>query len=312
MLVYYGRGVRCANAHPEVVMISSMQVAFSTFFLVTIVALAQGYKVTQSCEGKGVEVGDISNTLLREHAGLGNTVINWRYSHFFMNEQITVATSAKAMFSNMHDKIKEIYPGQIELFANFSARDDPGNVRKYVNHIANSTRVVLLRDPFDRLLSAFSNSKVHPGISVGYCCNNEKIDEHFTTPFSCVIMDEVKGPMHPCGLKEFVLEMNKYGLSNSHLAPQYESVNYAQMSYHYVLRINSKADEKCLWELLDMKPDGDHNQSPNHNMELANKAKLFDDEMIEILNRLYEVDIMLWKTVKMFPGAEPSVFDYLH
>ena len=49
-----------------------------------------------------------------------------------------------------------------------------------------------------------------------------------------------------------------------------------------------------------------------HTNSISDKAKLFDDGLTEILRRLYETDIIMWKILKMLGGGEPSVFEYLY
>ena len=124
--------------------------AFMMIILLVSLYLSHGYKIPPSCEGKGRDVGDISNSFVRENAGLGDSVINWYLTNYFMKEHVTVVTPPKAMFSAMRFRIETDYPGQIELFSNFSTRR-AGDVEKYVDLILKSTRVALIRDSFRHL-----------------------------------------------------------------------------------------------------------------------------------------------------------------
>lgn len=172
--------------------------------------------------------------------------------------------------------------------------------------ISAYTRAVMLRDPFERLASAYFDSADNPYIAVGACPSSRA-----------------------CSLDKFVSELWHNWESarrNEHFTPQAEHARMGAMRYHYVLRMSSAADIACLLEgLLGGSRDTHANQSPggggsggsarDRRDKLRALAGNFTPRAVERAARLYERDVALWRATE--PACDsrrahgPSLADML-
>lgn len=239
--------------------------------------------------------------------------LNWYHMRYFADNNVAVTVPAKSMFSNIMDharrrvdtgcfnKCDKLPPKnpKVEKVDNTKLGLTQGDL---IDTIVNAKRVLVMRDPFDRLLSAYYNSFEHPGIYVGNCCQ--------VKDGACADNKDGRKNYKSCSLKEFVLQIGR-DTSNDHVQPQIDSSHYGMIYYHYIIRVSSLADVECLFALIGEQYEGGHNESPNTSIDVKEKAAYFDQEMAQVIRRVYSHDILLWKVIQSLPGATPSVMNYI-
>lgn len=239
--------------------------------------------------------------------------INWYHVRYFANNNLAVTVPAKSMFSNIMDLSRRREDAQCYNKCDKLPPKDPVTKKldnpslalthgDLIDTIVNAKRVLVMRDPFDRLLSAYYNSFEHPGIYAGNCCQVKK--------GTCADNVDGKKEYKSCSLKEFIIQLSR-DASNDHMRSQIEASHFDVIYYHHIIRVSTMSDVECLFALLGEKYEGGHNESPNSSIDVAQKAGYFDLEMVEIMRTIYRNDILLWKLIQSFPGAKPSVMNYL-
>lgn len=242
-----------------------------------------------------------------------HSYIHWNNVRYFARNNVAVTVPAKSMFSNIMDHArKREDTGCFNKCDKLPPKDPTTNMVDNTNlglthgdlidTMANAVRVLVMRDPYDRLLSAYYNSFEHPGIYVGNCCQVRN--------GACA--DNPDGSKHyrSCSLKEFVIQIGK-DISNDHVKPQVDASRFGVIYYHHIIRVSTIKDVECLFALIGEKYEGGHNESPNTSIDTEKKASYFDLEMTQIIREVYKDDVMLWKMIQSFPGATRSVMNYL-
>jgi len=171
--------------------------------------------------------------------------------------------------------------------------------------MSNLTRVVILRDPFERLFSAYSNANNNPYIHLEDCQNKTQ-----------------------CTIVEWVDEMmrNKaFAFRNEHFKPQAEIAQMHSMHYHYYLRLSSSIDQRFFWnELVGTEAWVKNKSLPNSTS--AGSTEKNGQKVMEVfaslpkstldkIAALYKNDLILWQQVlrrgaPRIAGEELTVFDY--
>jgi hypothetical protein len=99
--------------------------------------------------------------------------------------------------------------------------------------LSTLTRVVILRDPFERVLSAYFNANTNRYIKIPGHCESARL----------------------CSLEIWVahlarLSSPKKQLGNEHFKQQTEVAQFDKMHYDYKLRLSSKIDQDFFWDEL--------------------------------------------------------------
>lgn len=230
----------------------------------------------------------------------GHSYIPWDFTLYFRNPNIAVVNPAKNMFSVMHLIARErndtacpngqgSRPGRNVCDGN----GEGDEVR--IQEIEHATRILTIRDPFDRILSAYSYAKSELGypINVGGKCPHASV----------------------CTFKDWLREVKTHvetlqSSANIHVRTQVSSSRLEYVRYHYLIRIGAHMDIYCLFLLLG-ENFFEMNMSSNFEVSLEDKAKLFDDEMIEIVRSVYAEDIVLWMMAERTNGLSSSLMDLL-
>ena len=163
-------------------------------------------------------------------------------------------------------------------------------------NLSNMTRLVVFRDPFERLYSAYTNSDTIPDISLQHCHNKSM-----------------------CTFEEWVVEMTtepSHFFRNEHFKPQKEVSQIDAMHYHYFLRLSSKVDQEFFWNTL-VQSDKVLNQNQSDkktNLTTIEVFKTFPRSTLDRIATMYEKDLLLWEQI-LRDGTprqenEVTVFDY--
>ena len=162
-----------------------------------------------------------------------------------------------------------------------------------VPNVSNMTRVVFLRDPFERALSAYQNSIKNVHIFLQYCKNSTQ-----------------------CTFEEWVDELaavKEWAFENEHFFPQSRIAQIYHMHYHYYLRLSSAVDHHFFWHsLVHLNYTVMENRSAKSNSVLENFKKFFPTKTIQQLAEIYREDIELWEQVlrRGTPTQEGEVTSY--
>jgi hypothetical protein len=160
----------------------------------------------------------------------------------------------------------------------------------------NITWVVLVRDPFDKILSSYQNSFNNTAIDNGYC--------NYLTK---------------CTFDEWMSQID-YGFQdvqepyNVHLRTQTDMSGVGvYKSYDHIIRIDNEKDMDFLWDLLRADKNIPHaNPSANSNSDLDKKIEYFSLMNTAIALNHYYRDIVMWERVtKGWPrtGLQSRILD---
>ena len=160
--------------------------------------------------------------------------------------------------------------------------------------LKNLTRVLFLRDPIERAMSAYENSLNNPYIETPSCSDAAS-----------------------CTFDEWVEELHRHGLSsfrtkweegfNEHFHPQFKIAQFDRMQYHYVLRISSLIDQEFFSKELvggvtshpilnkSSKEKGNHTLTPRQKAETTFDS--LSNSTLEKLYNMYKEDFCLWSTI---------------
>ena len=141
--------------------------------------------------------------------------------------------------------------------------------------VKNLTRVVLFRDPFERALSAYLNSKTNKYISLRGC------------PSSDV-----------CSFSEWVDKISKRpirAMENIHMRSQVGIAQLDKMHYNFFLRISSPIDQHFFWtELVKSPATHENKHAESARAELDKSLSHFSQDIFRKLATVYEQDLKMW------------------
>ena len=173
------------------------------------------------------------------------------------------------------------------------------------------TRVVFLRDPFERVLSTYYNSDTNKYIKIPHCDN-----------------------WHQCGIDtwvDYIYRQPNTAFTNEHFLPQNKVAQMQIMHYNYIFRMSSKSDQNFFWDnIVKMEAFGinqSSNSKSNSNSTLStpslqsmqekvkNKFAKIPNHTIAQMATLYKEDIKLWemaleKGSEKDPNKEYTMYDY--
>lgn len=211
-----------------------------------------------------------------------DTLPSCRWVVYFSAYQIAVVAPPKNMYTTMRKLIAE-HDAKYSM-ESCTARQTCCDV-----HLNNSiTRgdnikwVVIVRDPFDKVLSSYWNSFINPAIDSGYCNYQSK-----------------------CTFNEWMSQIDygflgsdEVGPYNIHLRTQ---INVAGIglykAYDYVIRMGNEKDMDFLWNLLEYDGVTHSNPSTNSDIDIDNKIESFSLMNTAIMLNHYYSDIVMWERV---------------
>lgn len=204
----------------------------------------------------------------------------WYWSMYSTVHNIIIVAPAKAMHTTIrnvlnHKECSADTPHCSEVKKN---RDKFNDLFKL--HIYNTaTRVLIIRDPFERALSAYMNSIRNPYINVGSICVSSM----------------------ECTFEEWIQAINQLGAAcNEHFYSITNISNYNMIKYHYVIVMNNKSERLFLWNMLNETIDNQFNISPNNQQDIQTKLSYFTPNVIKLLKLLYNDDILLYASHRKY------------
>jgi hypothetical protein len=203
-----------------------------------------------------------------------------RFLFFSSTLDVTVFAPTKVMHSTISylfkKKCQENCKQDPRLDIKDCKQDPRRDIKGQSKKLINSTRVMLMRDPFDRALSAYINSESTKWIRVGNSSCTSKT----------------------CSFTEWLRLLKTHGIDcNEHFWGQAKSASFAHMNYDYVIRYGVPSDMNCLFELLNATQHNHINTNPSANNAHTEQQKLyyFTPEAVSILTELYYLDISVWR-----------------
>lgn len=217
---------------------------------------------------------------------------NLRWVNFFPRANVTLTavpktgyTTAKAMASIASHRTG--FPCVKKLSCHTE------NSTHVIRHMGKDlTRIVVLRDPFERILSTWMNIDTNKYLQEIGPCNNTKLCDFPTW------MDYVDTHFHD------ITRVQK----NEHFNTQVKDTNFYHMHYDYV---GNTTHLDCLWPLLNY--DNDHRESmhfnPSKDVNLEDKMLYFTPEIVKIVEKRWGEDIKLWQH---FKSEERTLVDLVY
>jgi hypothetical protein len=169
------------------------------------------------------------------------------------------------------------------------------------------TRVLIVRDPFERALSAYANSVTNPFIETQHCKSSAV-----------------------CTFDEWVNDLPTAMGSNEHFMSQTSVAQFSDMHYHYILRLSSPVDQDFFWNglLKNKKNAGDvvdgsttttakkkaNVSSKNTTGTIRDTYRALSTDTIQTLARLYSDDLKMWDSVLQHGtprvAGEETMYDF--
>jgi hypothetical protein len=207
-----------------------------------------------------------------------------RWLQYDQNLNVLLFVPAKVLFTTTHTILNNCHqkPG----LANCLLSNDKVERRR---RLLDSTRIMTIRDPFDRALSTYFNSDTNKYIRIGKCTSDK------------------------CSFLKWMRILKTKGIYiNQHFWSQVKDSYFSQMHYDYVIRFGVKSDMDCLFQLLNT-TNTHTNPSINSELSLTEKIKMFTPEIVSIVVELYALDLSVWRMAKMFSHdpLEPTLSDFL-
>jgi len=168
--------------------------------------------------------------------------------------------------------------------------------------ISTMTRVVVVRDPFERVISAYENAPENRFIYLPKCRGGQGY--------------------HTCSLWDWVnviANQTEEAMRNEHIKPQTRIAQFDKVHYHYVLRMSSQIDQDFFWkDLLQSKPigtDGKINSKRENSIEaVKEKFDSVTNDTLHLIAELYGEDLAMWAQVlhhgTMRQEGEFTLYDY--
>jgi hypothetical protein len=148
---------------------------------------------------------------------------------------------------------------------------------KRVN-LSNMTRVLFIRDPFERAHSAYTNSKKNKHLRIG----------RYNSSADCTFGQWV----------DAIANDTEVAFKNEHFRPQVNMAQMDKMHYHYHLRMSSSVDQEFFWNnLLGMTKSINANKSEKNNSAPSDIFKSIDSDTFKKLALIYDADLKQWKRV---------------
>eukprot|EP00977_Amphora_coffeiformis_P019730 scaffold7415_cov170-Amphora_coffeaeformis.AAC.5 len=171
----------------------------------------------------------------------------------------------------------------------------------------NMIRVVFLRDPFERVLSAYYNSDTNRYIKIPKCGSWKKP--------GCTIEKWVS----------YLYNQKKSAFRNEHFRSQAKIAQFTKMHYNYIFRMSSSIDQDFFWhDLVKSKPlvlnqRINSMSTPANTTALQDKVKqkfnnIPDHTILQMLT-VYKEDFKLWEMSlaqgsRKDPAVEYTMYDY--
>jgi Sulfotransferase family len=231
----------------------------------------------------------------------------WRVVSPKLNLAVTIIP--KVMCSSIRAALDTIECGSLRnRCAEDSKRSPQGRAEQMYHY--NMTRVIFLRDPFERILSTYYNSDTNPYILLPNC-------QSWRDP--------------GCGIDawvHYIYRNQRRAFQNEHFLPQASVAQFHKMHYNYILRMTSKTDQAFFWaNLAKTKPFGinqstnSKSTSPNATQALSLREKVkqkfssIPDHTIIQMVTVYKKDFRLWEMAittgsKKDPTVEYTMYDY--
>lgn len=233
-------------------------------------------------------------------AAIDPAVVPWPFMVISLPRKVAVTGIPKVMISSVRSILnREATENGCTQKRCAEARRIPRLMR--MANLTEFTRVVVIRDPLERLVSAYFNSDENEFIYAGRCRNTRRCTfEQFVE--AIYAGRQVQGKWNT--------------LKNEHFTPQAQIARFARMHYHYVLRMSSPEDLDCFFRnLLGASSKVRVNRSAKGAAEdpfvrLGRLRPLFTNHTVNRILSLYEEDLNVW-AVSERPGAAhvPSLAD---
>ena len=143
--------------------------------------------------------------------------------------------------------------------------------------LSNFTRVIVFRDPFERLYSAYRNAPDNEHISLkGFSKENGTFDQ---------FVDEI-------------IRDPRTAFHNEHFLPQNRIAQFDKMQYHYLLRMSSSVDQDFFWEKIVQAKRRLHTNKSVQKRSHSHSFDLFQTIKLETLHKvwsLYKEDFDIWE-----------------
>lgn len=168
--------------------------------------------------------------------------------------------------------------------------------------LSNMTRVLFIRDPLERALSAYMNSNTNGYIKLPKCRNKTV-----------------------CTFPQWVDEIHRNPVGafrNEHFKTQAEIAQFPHMHYHYVLRMSSPVDQHFFWHTLlnttavQANPTTATTAARNQQQHTIIMKEYFESrkETVYKLADVYKDDLLLWEENLLHAtprqAGETTFFDY--
>ena len=149
--------------------------------------------------------------------------------------------------------------------------------------LTSFTRVLFVRDPLERALSAYENSRTNPWISLPPCRNN-----------NCSFPQWIQA----------IADDPRAAFRNEHLKQQSVIAQLDRLHYHYVLRLTSEIDQSFFWNELLHYPRvtahvrsstfGNESSSFSPSQRVKLVARSIPTETFHLMTAIYARDMKLW------------------
>lgn len=181
--------------------------------------------------------------------------------------------------------------------------------REHLLLLNSMTRVLWIRDPFERALSAYQNSQRNLNIFTPTC----------PSLVNCTFAEWVDDLYHHQMSSWRKIPGNKRS-GNEHFYSQVGIAQLDHVHYHYILRLSSPIDQDFFWKVLlrgAVEPQilnpSNHNTTEDAKLHAQRTYDTLSTQTLEKLYNLYRDDFDLWDTLlhrgtRRIPG-ETTLYD---
>eukprot|EP00526_Cylindrotheca_closterium_P016319 CAMPEP_0113620190 /NCGR_PEP_ID=MMETSP0017_2-20120614/10278_1 /TAXON_ID=2856 /ORGANISM="Cylindrotheca closterium" /LENGTH=330 /DNA_ID=CAMNT_0000529829 /DNA_START=97 /DNA_END=1089 /DNA_ORIENTATION=+ /assembly_acc=CAM_ASM_000147 len=243
-------------------------------------------------------------------------ISNKRFNYFWLTVsetlQLAVQIVPKVMCTSIRTTMSS-FDCPTQNRTDVESRCVEARINKAIKNLelTNYTRVILFRDPFERLYSAYSNSDANMYIDLNVCKNTTQ-----------------------CTFREWVEEMYKNvnrAFKNEHFQLQKTIAQFPLMHYHYYLRFSSKVDINFFWSSLlksdSVRLNSSHRrrllrllglgQQSSRALKTSKAMEAYRDldmGTIDMVATIYKEDLELWRWLlengTPRENGESTVYDY--